>query len=336
MRKIALALLLLAAIAPAQTASFAAGPKIGCADRTWNFGSVPQDRELKHKFLIKNEGNALLELKQVIPTCACTAALPDKRRLAPGESTFVETTLKTGKLKGRISKTITVVSNDPGKRQLQLIVTGEILPPFYVKPSALQFGKFSKTNTSKPIPFTVVLTAGSVAKIETVRSSSNLLDVQQVGEPQKRADGSVALNYVATVKAGAPVGLLRERIDITSNVKNMRLNVVSVTADVAGEVQLSQANLNFGRCTKDEAKSREIMVLKSGAADLEIKSVDVTPKGRFETEIVTIEKGRKYKVKVTLKAGGKVGYLRGRVQINTNCPGENSVHAWFHAFVKRN
>ena len=100
-------------------------------------------------------------------------------------------------------------------------------------------------------------------------------------------------------------------------------------------MQLSQANLNFGRCLSDETKTREITVRKSGTADLEITSVKITPEGRFDTEVITIEKGRVFKVKITLKAGGKPGYLRGAVQINTNCPGEDSIRAWFHAFVKR-
>ena len=56
----------------------------------------------------------------------------------------------------------------------------------------------------------------------------------------------------------------------------------------------------------------------------------------LEAVVEELEKGRKYKIRVTLRKDAKPGYLKGSVNIRTNCPGEKTVRAWFHAFVSKN
>lgn len=333
MTKLVASLLVLTASLSAQAAS--RGAKILCPEETWDFGSVPQQTELKHVFKIKNVGDDVLDIRQVIPSCNCAAAMPEKKRLSPGEETGINVTMKTLTFKGRIEKLITVVSNDRIRPQLRLNVSGEVLPPYYVKPSALNFGKFSKSDPSKEIPFTVVTLSGLQVEIKEVIPSSALLTVRPTGEVKKRADGSVTRSYVAQVKSGANVGLMRENVTVVTDFKNLEKTIIPVTADVVGEVLLSLQNLNFGACKSGQEKTKELVVNKSGAATLEILAVDVLPTGRFDTAVEEIEKGRKYKVRVTLRKDAKPGYLKGSVNIRTNCPGEKTVRAWFHAFVSK-
>jgi hypothetical protein len=333
MTKLVTSLLVLAASLSAQSSS--TGAKISCPEETWDFGSVPQQQELKHVFKIRNVGDDVLDIRQVIPSCQCAAAMPKKNRLAPGEETGIDVTMKTLSFTGRIEKVITVVSNDRGRPQLRLNVSGEVLPPYYVKPSELNFGKFSKSDPSKEIPFKVVTLAGTQIEIKEVVPSSGLLTVRPTGDVQKRADGSNTHSYVAQVKSGATVGLMRENVTVVTDHKKLMRTIIPVTADVAGEVLLSLQNLNFGLCKPGQEKSKELVVNKSGAADLEILGVDVLPTGRFDAVVEEIEKGRKFKVRVSLRKDAAPGYLKGSVNIRTNCSGEKTVRAWFHAFVSK-
>ena len=159
--------------------------------------------------------------------------------------------------------------------------------------------------------------------------------VHHHNEVEKRADGSVAHHYVAQVSEGARVGLLRETVTVVTDLKSMPRTAISATADVAGEVMLSLQNLNFGACKAASGKTKELIVNKTGAADLEILGVDVLPKGKFDGKVELIEKGRKYKVSVTLRSDAKPGYVKGSINIKTNCPGETLVRAWFHAFITK-
>jgi len=333
MKKLVVSLLILAGSLSAQSSS--RGPRISCPRETWDFGKAAQQKELKHAFEIKNTGDDVLEIRQVIPSCNCAAAMPEKKRLSPSESTVINVTLKTLTFKGRLEKIITVVSNDRHRPQLRLNVSGEVLPPYYVKPSSFNFGKFSKSDPSKEIPFTIVTLGGTQIEIKEVMPSSDLMSVRSTGDAETRADGSVMRSYVAQVKAGASVGLLRENITVVTDFKNLAKIVIPVTADVAGEVLLSLQNLNFGACKLGQEKSKEFIVNKSGAADLAIQGVDVLPPGRFDAAVEELEKGRKYKVRVTLRKDAKPGYLKGSVNIRTNCPGEKTVRAWFHAYVSK-
>ena len=317
---------------PAQAPS---GPRIECADATWEFGSVAQLQELKHEFVVRNVGKSNLRIKQVIPSCQCAAALPEKSNLKPGEETKIEVTLKTLTFKGRLEKVVTVVSDCAVRPQLKLNLRGEVLPPYYVKPACLSFGKFSKSDSSETIEFQIVKSPKSTVDIKEVVSSNKLLSVEAKGDPEKRADGSVAQRYSATVGAGANVGLMRENIVVLTDHKTLTKTIVPVTADVAGEVMLSLQNLNFGVCKPGDKKTKELVVSKSGAADLQISAVDVYPEGKFDAVVEELDKGRKFKVSVTLKEGAKPGYVKGSVNIRTNCAGEETVRAWFHAFIAR-
>lgn len=333
MKTLVASLLVLAASLQAQRA--AQGAKIVCPDETWNFGSVPQQQELKHAFKIRNAGDAQLEIRQVVASCNCAAAMPKKNRLAPGEETQIDVVLKTLTFKGRLDKIVTVISNDRSRPQLRLNISGEVLPPYYVKPAALNFGKFSKSDASKEIPFNIVTTPGTELEIKQVVASNGLLTVRETAAAEKRADGSVSHSYVAQVKAGASVGLMRENVTVVTDFKNLEKTVIPVTADVAGEVRLSLQNLNFGACKPGQQKSKELVVTKSGKADLELLGVDVLPAGKFDATIEVLEEGRKFKIRVTLKKDAKPGYVKGSVNIRTNCPGEQTVRAWFHAFISR-
>jgi hypothetical protein len=334
MTRIALGFLLFAAQLSAQAAS-PGTPRVTCAADVFDFGSVPQHQEIKHAFVIKNDGSAPLEIRNVLPSCSCAAGLPEKKLLQPGEETRIDVVLKTLTFKGPLSKGVSVVTNDPVRPQLSLTMKGDVLPPFYVEPSALQFGKFSKSDPSEPLDFMVVVTAGTPAHITSVNVSNDRITVEPKGEPEKREDGSTAYHYAARVRAGADVGLLRESVIVESDFKEMKSLAVPVVADVAGEVQLSERNLNFGSCSAGETKSKELVITKTGEGNLVIEGVAVVPPGAFKTEVIPVEEGRKYRIRVSLLPDGPAGYHKGSVEIRTNCPGESLIKAWFHAFVKK-
>lgn len=319
-------------LASAQTS--AGGPILHVDSDTWNLGARPQNKEYKHAFKIENRGDKDLVIRQVVPSCNCAAGLPKKRKLAPGEKTEIEVTMKTLQFKGQIHKVVTVISNCSRQPQLRLNVSVEVLPPYYVKPAHLMFGKFSKSEESKEIPFVVVKTPQMALEIKDVVATSDRLEITK-GEVENRADGSVAHHYKAKVKKGARVGLLRETVTVITDYKQQLRTAITATGDVAGEVMLSLQNLNFGACKAGSGKTKELIVTKTGAPDLAVTGVVVRPEGKFDAKVETLEEGRKYKVTVTLKDTAKPGYVKGSVNIKTNCPGEEVVRAWFHAFVTK-
>jgi len=103
------------------------GPVIELTNMQFDFGKVPEGKVVDHIFSIKNSGNATLSINEVKTSCGCTATVLDKKELAPGEETTLKVELNTANRSGKMSKNVTIISNDPKEPQKHLTIYAEIL-----------------------------------------------------------------------------------------------------------------------------------------------------------------------------------------------------------------
>lgn len=126
--------------APAKdTSAQKRGPVITVDEKVHDFGKVWAGDKLEHAFKITNAGNATLEITRVRTSCGCTVAGEHPDKLGPGESGLFQFSLKSKKLRGPFSKSITVRSNDPAKPSLSLKLRGECVHRIDVSPTAVRF-----------------------------------------------------------------------------------------------------------------------------------------------------------------------------------------------------
>ena len=310
------------------------GPRISVPDDIWEFGAVPQHQELKHKFKIVNSGDKILEIRGVRPSCQCAAAMPEKKRLNPGDSTNIEVSLRTLTFSGVLHKVVTVDTNDPTRPTYTLELKGQVMPPYYVVPASLEMGTFSKSQASREMPFSLVISPGASLKIKGITTTSNLLSVVPDGGWEDRADGARVQKYIARFTTGAPVGLLRESIWINSDLPTRpRLDVMAI-GTVTGEVTTLPATLNLGRIAPGTTVKTPFVVTKSGAANLDVLKAVPNPSDVFEAEVKEVERGRKYEVYIKIKDSAKKGYKKGTISIHTNVKGEKLLQAYFYAFIQ--
>lgn len=57
---------------------------------TWDFGRVKAGEILKHAFILKNDSENTLQIKDVTTSCGCTVSQVKKKMLLPGETTLIE------------------------------------------------------------------------------------------------------------------------------------------------------------------------------------------------------------------------------------------------------
>jgi hypothetical protein len=88
------------------------GPKIVVNPIEYDFGTVTRGEKVKNDFLVTNTGDDLLTIIDVKASCGCTAALPEKTELEPGESTKIKVEFNSTGRSGHQVKYITVTSND--------------------------------------------------------------------------------------------------------------------------------------------------------------------------------------------------------------------------------
>jgi hypothetical protein len=126
-------------------------PVAKCAEPVHNFGETWMGPTLTHAFVIKNEGDAPLEIVKVRPACGCTAAGEHPKTIAPGQSGEFPFSLNSTKLRGAYDKMITVTTNDPVNPDLRLKLTGNCKRYVDILPTHAIFG--SRTIRTRTLKF---------------------------------------------------------------------------------------------------------------------------------------------------------------------------------------
>ena len=104
-----------------------AQPKAVIRPIAYDFGEIVQDSVVTTYYVITNEGNDFLKITNVSASCGCTAVMPEKNELKPGESTNIKVTFNSKGRSGKQTKIITVETNDPKSPTITLTLTGSVI-----------------------------------------------------------------------------------------------------------------------------------------------------------------------------------------------------------------
>ncbi len=91
---------------------------------TFDFGTIKEGQKVEFDFPVKNTGKSNLIIRKIKTTCGCTAALPAKMVLGPGEQTVIKAKFDSTGKAGNNYKPITVITNSPSKPSQVLAVKG--------------------------------------------------------------------------------------------------------------------------------------------------------------------------------------------------------------------
>jgi len=143
-------IVLVAAISAACTAGVAAAPapKVSLPQNTHDFGLVSEDVKLSHTFVVHNAGDAPLAIEYIDPDCACTAVDYDKQ-IPPGAQGKITLTIDAFSVLRQFAKRTKVYTNDPERREFDLIMKGEARPIIEIKPSHIVRLKGAATDDLK-------------------------------------------------------------------------------------------------------------------------------------------------------------------------------------------
>lgn len=110
---------------------------------THDFGDITEGVMASIDFIIKNTGDATLNIGRVKTSCGCTTSELAKKNLAPGESTKLNVKYNTKQRPGKFVKGITIFSDDPAGPAREVTITGNVLqapaPKIWV-PTVIQLG----------------------------------------------------------------------------------------------------------------------------------------------------------------------------------------------------
>ncbi len=97
------------------------------SEEKYDFGELKQGEKKDHTFTLSNDGKSELIIRNVRSSCGCTAVAPAKKVIAPGESAPVKVTFNSRGKRGRQSKSITVITNDPNNPTSRLRISCNVV-----------------------------------------------------------------------------------------------------------------------------------------------------------------------------------------------------------------
>jgi hypothetical protein len=102
------------------------GPKMSISEPIHDFGDIIEGETVVHNYKVINSGGDLLVINSVRASCGCTAAIPEKKELEPGEATEIEVKFNTQGRRGHQKKYVYLFSNDAENPEYRLTFTAHI------------------------------------------------------------------------------------------------------------------------------------------------------------------------------------------------------------------
>ncbi len=302
-------------------------PRLTIMEPIKDYGVVAKGDKLDWSFVVKNTGDADLEIIAAKPSCGCTVADFDKV-IKPGQTGKVNAHVDTTNFSGPIAKSIELETNDPSTPAAQLTLQAVVKP--YVEAYPAGFVRFVmlKGEASKQ---SLVLYSEEDAPLEIVRvdvpSDWIRVDYSKITDPAQRAAnvGRPGQNqYKFDITVGGPdakIGPLADKIHIVTNSKHQPDYFVSVVGVIRPTFLVEPTGINFGEVAPaDPAATRSVILHSNNLRTPELFSVsraESSVPGVVTSVRPTATKGE-YEVTLQVDKDAKPGDIDGNVKIFTN------------------
>lgn len=113
-------------------------PKAVFPETQYNFAPLYEGEEIKHDFIIQNQGKAPLVITNVRPDCGCSVASNPGRIPAGGHAAITVAVHTTNRGGGMLRKGFTVFTNDHTNATVRLKVIGEVKSFLSISPKSVK------------------------------------------------------------------------------------------------------------------------------------------------------------------------------------------------------
>jgi Protein of unknown function (DUF1573) len=302
-------------------------PRLTIVEPVKDYGTVPKGDKLDWAFVVKNTGDADLQIISAKPGCGCTVADFDKV-IKPGETGKVTAHVDTTNFAGPIAKTVTVESNDPNTPTAQLTIHAVVKP--YVEAYPAGFVRFNQLQgdvdaqsvtlySEEDEPFQIVKVESPV---DWIKVNYNKIDDTTQLAPNVGKQGQA--QYKFNISVGGPeakIGPIAEKIHIVTNSKHQPDYFVSVSGVIRPTYRVEPAGVNFGEVAPSDSAATRSVLLHSN--NMKAPEMFVVNKAESSTPFVqtSIKPGANkgdYEVTLQIAKDAKPGDLDGTVKIYTS------------------
>ncbi|TVM00276.1 MAG: hypothetical protein CV087_15025 [Candidatus Brocadia sp. WS118] len=292
-------------------------PKIVFEEQTYNFGKIYIGEIVEHGFKFENQGSGELIVNNVKSSCGCTAALVSKSHLLKDEAGEIQVKFNPGRYVGKVSKSVTVNSNDPKSSSVKLTITGEVIEEISVNPRQINFGIVKKGDSCtrnveiKTIPELKI-------EIKKVESPNPYIAITE-----NKTDLNSTRRFEVTLRNYDYVGKLSGIIFIyTSSSKQERLDI-PFSGEIIGDITIYPEIISFGKVKKDQSVNKTVIV-NFVNKEVKIEKIEVDP-NVINYTVSELNNSSK-KIDITFGKDSKIGKITGSLKIYTNSTIQPIIH----------
>jgi hypothetical protein len=94
---------------------------------SWDFGQVAEGEVLTHAFILKNETQDILHIKDVSTSCGCATSKIEKMTILPGEATEIRVSFDSKGYSGWVQQFVYVYTDRTDNPIIKLTISGTVL-----------------------------------------------------------------------------------------------------------------------------------------------------------------------------------------------------------------
>lgn len=319
----------------AEPAAKDAAPRLTIVEPIKDYGTISKGEKLDWAFVIKNTGDADLQIISAKPGCGCTVADFDKV-IKPGESGKVTAHVDTTAFVGPIAKTVTLETNDLTTPTSQLTIHAIVKP--YVEAFPAGFVRFNllqgEAESQNVILYSEEEEPFAVTKVELPIDPTTNEPVKWVNATYEKiaTDADKAPNvgrpgqdqYKVKITVGGPeakLGPLSDKVHIITTSKHQPDYFVSISGVVRPPFRVEPTALNFGEVSPVDVAATRTVILHSN----NLRAPESFVVSRVESSVPTVVSSVKptankgeYEVTLQIAKDAKPGDVDGTVKIYTN------------------
>ena len=180
----------------------------------------------------------------------------------------------------------------------------------------------AKDGSREPVYARLTGSASASVQILSIESENKLINVEV---NKSGFGGDPARQIKFSVKPGMTIGRFRERVVLkTDNTSVTALNM-NIIGEVTGNIIVTPRHLPLGTITPGKTVSKTIS-LKSTRDNYTYNVLDVSSTIKeIATELITVTKGKEYKIIVSLPDGTPQPIIRGDIVMKTDDSDQESI-----------
>jgi len=304
---------------------------------THDFGTMSQQSEGRRSWVVRNEGQADLELWKISSSCTCTLAnLKEGQRavVKPGDRTEIHLEWHTRTQDGPFRTETVIGTNDPKHETLEFEITGIVQPPLRIIPpgTAIDFQTVpieSSPHRSIGLIFPdrpeSRITSVTSSRPELVAASSGPLTEDERKDLQVEAGQRVDFQ----IHPGTHLGEFREEVLVRTDHPKMPEVSLTVSGRVMGPISAVPDQIRAGTIPGHRGGSVEVTLWARGRAEPTAYQVAEAPK-KLQVKVEPVDekpqagettaKAHRSRLIVTVPPGTPPGLISGPVVLKTDHP----------------